>query len=78
MPEAVVDVEGPQPAWFQSGYWYVPIVRYARVSICVVSVILPSASAPVPVTSLYVDPGAYCSLIAWFRSGRPGVLRMRS
>ena len=33
-----------------------------------------SARTPRPVTSLYVDPGGNCSLIAWLRSGFSGFL----
>ena len=54
---------GPQPRWFHSQN-----LRLAEASgsgfvrTRVVGVILSSASAPVPVTSLYVEPGGYCSL----------------
>ena len=43
-------------------------------TIVLVGVMIPSMSAPDPVTSLYVDPGGYCSLIAKFTRGRFGSL----
>jgi hypothetical protein len=46
-----------------------PRLRNERVISFWRAVIFLSASAPVPVTSLYVEPGGKCSLIAWLSSG---------
>ena len=73
--EAAVDVARTEAA-------VVPVVEPGRrrgsgsprSGTSVVAVILPSASAPVPVTSLYVEPGGKCAWIAWLSSGLFGFL----
>jgi hypothetical protein len=50
-------LHGPKPRRFQSQNFVDPSVRYGRVWIRVLALTLRSARAPVPVTSLYVEPG---------------------
>jgi hypothetical protein len=57
---------------------YGPIVRYGFVSRRVLELINLSARPPVAATSLYVEPGGYCSAIAWLRRGWVGSVRRRS
>src|ERR671937_2623301 len=65
-------LQRPKPAWFQSQNLVEPSFRYGRVTSSVLGESLRSASPPVPVTSLNVDPGGNWPWIASFVNGRSG------
>ena len=66
---------GPHPRWFHSQNRVDPTWTYGLLSTSSFRPSFLSASTPDPVTSLYVDPGGWMSLIAWFISGRFGLAR---
>jgi len=73
-PKASYMSIGPNPLRFHSQNLYPLISRYGAVSSFCRGVTMSSSRAPVPVISLYVEPGGYCSAIAWLMSGRVGSL----